>query len=147
VVTYVRYGQKVYSPVIETGEADCIVSFEKLEAARYLDKLKQGGVIVTNTQEIDPMPVIIGAAQYPNNILDEVKAKGVALDAFDALKLALQAGSAKAVNIVLLGRLANHLDIPIADWLAAIENVVKPQFAELNKTAFMLGVNSVETVG
>ena len=141
VVTYVRFGDKVYSPVIENGEADFIVSFEKIEAARYVDKLKKDGTIIVNTQQIDPMPVIIGAAQYPDGIIDEMKQKGVHVDDIDALELAQQAGSAKACNIVLMGRLAKYFDMPKEKWIAAIENSVKPQFIEMNKKAFELGYN------
>ena len=142
VVTYVRFGDKVYSPLVTDGEADCIVSFEKLEAARWAHCLKEGGTIIVNTQEIDPMPVIIGAAQYPSDILDELVAKGVKVDAVDALSTALEAGSAKAVNIVLMSRLAKHFDIPEEKWLKAIENTVAPKFVELNLKAFDLGYNS-----
>ena len=106
VVTYVRFGEKVYSPVIDKGTADYIISFEKLEAARWVPYLKKGGKIILSNQQIDPMPVIIGAAQYPENILDELTAKGVSIDALDALSLAEQAGSSKAVNIVLMGKAA-----------------------------------------
>ena len=106
VVTYVRFGDKVYSPVISEGEADVIVSFEKIEAARHLACLKKGGKIIVNTQEIDPMPVITGAAEYPTDIIDEMKSKGVCVDAIDALELAKQAGNSKSVNIVLMGRVA-----------------------------------------
>ena len=141
VVTYVRFGDKVYSPVIENGEADFIVSFEKIEAARYAQMLKKDGVVIVNTQQIDPMPVIIGAAQYPENILDEMKAKGVHVDDIDALSLAQEAGSAKACNIVLMGRLAKYFDMPKEKWIAAIEKSVKPQFVEMNKKAFELGCN------
>ena len=105
VVTYVRYGDKVYSPVIAKGEADFIVSFEKIEAARYAENLKAGGKIIVNSQMIDPMPVITGAAQYPEGVLEELKAKGVFVDEIDALSLAREAGNAKSVNIVLMGRL------------------------------------------
>ena len=139
VVTYIRFGDKVYSPVIEDGEADFIVSFEKIEAARYAEKLKKDGVIIVNTQQIDPMPVIIGAATYPNAIIDEMKGKGIHVDDIDALELARQAGSAKACNIVLMARLAKYFDMPKEKWLAAIEKSVKPQFVELNKRAFELG--------
>ena len=139
VVTYVRFGDKVYSPIITEGEADFIISFEKLEAARYAPFLKKDGRIIVNTQEIDPMPVITGAAQYPDGVLDELKAKGVDIEAFDALKDAESVGSAKAVNIVLMGKLAKHLGIDEAKWISAIENTVKPQFVELNKAAFDLG--------
>jgi hypothetical protein len=102
VVTYVRFGDRVYSPIIDKGEADYIVSFEKMEAARYLPYLKKGGRIVTNTQEIDPMPVITGAVQYPQDLIAKLEAKGAQVDAMDCLTLAEQAGSSKAVNIVLM---------------------------------------------
>ena len=142
VVTYVRFGEKVYSPIITTGEADLIISFEKLEAARYASYLKKGGRVVVNTQEIDPMPVIIGAAEYPHGVLDELTAKGVRVEAMDALALAEQAGSAKAVNIVLMGRVAKDFGIPYEKWITAIENTVAPKFVEMNKKAFDLGYNS-----
>ncbi|MBQ4612298.1 MAG: indolepyruvate oxidoreductase subunit beta [Clostridia bacterium] len=142
VVTYVRFGDKVYSPIVTEGEADVIISFEKLEAARYASYLKEGGRIVVNTQQIDPMPVIIGAAQYPVDVLDELIAKGVNVEALDALALAEQAGSSKAVNIVLMGRVAKSLDIPYERWIAAIENTVAPKFVEMNKKAFDLGYNA-----
>ena len=141
VVTYVRFGSKVYSPVIEDGEADYIVSFEKLEAARYAEKLKEDGIVIVNTQQIDPMPVIIGAAEYPEGILDELSAKGAKVDAIDALSIAQQAGSAKACNIVLMGRLAKYFDMPKEKWIEAIKKSVKPQFVELNLKAFELGYN------
>ncbi len=140
VVTYVRFGDKVYSPVIDKGEADFIVSFEVLEAARWLPYLKEGGQIVTNTQMIDPMPVITGAAQYPEH-LEEKIAEKARLDALDCLELARQAGSAKAVNIVLLGRLSRYFDFPEEDWLESIEACVPARFVDLNKTAFSLGRN------
>ena len=142
VVTYVRFGNKVYSPVVTAGEADFIVSFEKIEAARYASCLKDGGRIVVNVQQIDPMPVVIGAAEYPENVLDELKAKGVFVDEIDALGIATEAGSAKAVNIVLMGRLARYFDIDKEKWLSAIGNLVKPQFVEINRKAFELGFSS-----
>ena len=141
VVTYVRFGDKVYSPVIEDGEADFIVSFEKIEAARYVKNLKADGTIIVNTQQIDPMPVIIGATVYPDAIIDEMKQKGIHVDDIDALSLATQAGSAKACNIVLMARLAKYFDIPYEKWLDAIRKCVKPQFVELNERAFELGYN------
>lgn len=139
VVTYVRFGDKVYSPVIDKGEADFIVSFEKLEAARYVEYLKKGGRIVVNTQEIDPMPVITGAAEYPQNLVEKMEAKGIKVDAMDCLSLAEEAGSSKAVNLVLMGRLSKYFDIPVEKWMNAIENCVPPKFIELNKKAFTLG--------
>jgi len=97
---------------------------------------------VVNTQQIDPMPVIIGAASYPETVLDELTAKGVNVEALDALSLAEQAGSSKAVNIVLMGRVARNFNIPYDRWIAAIENTVAPKFVEMNKKAFDLGYHS-----
>ena len=139
VVTYVRFGEKVYSPIVTEGEADYILSFEKLEAARWAAYLKKGGEIIVNTQEIDPMPVIIGNAEYPSDILSELTAKGVKVDAVDALSVALKAGSAKVVNTVLLARLAEKTDIPYEKWIDAIKETVAPRFIELNEKAFRLG--------
>ncbi len=139
VVTYVKFGEKVYSPIITDGEADYIVSFEKLEAARYLNCLSKNGKIIVNTQEIDPMPVIIGSAVYPNDVLDTLKKAGADVDAFDALSLAEQAGSSKAVNIVLMGRLAGYLGIEKEKWIDAIKTTVPPKFTEMNLKAFELG--------
>jgi indolepyruvate ferredoxin oxidoreductase beta subunit len=141
VVTYVRYGDKVYSPVIDQGEADFIVSFELLEAARWLPYLKKDGIIVTNTQQVDPMPVITGAAQYPEDLVEKLKATGAKVDALDCLKLAEQAGSAKAVNIVLLGRLSHYFDLSEEAWMASLEANVPAKFLEMNKRAFELGKN------
>lgn len=138
VVTYVKYGEKVYSPIVDLGEADFILSFEALEAARWLAYLKNGGTLITNTAEIWPMPVITGAAKYPENIVKKICAKANVV-AVDALALATQAGSAKAVNIVLLGVLSRVLDIPAEKWLDAIEKTVPAKFVELNKAAFALG--------
>ena len=139
VVTYVRYGKKVYSPIVDKGEADFIVSFEMLEAARYTQYLKKDGQIVVNTQQIDPMPVITGAAEYPSDLAKQMQDKGIKVDALDCLSLAEQAGTAKSVNIVLMGRLSCYMDFPEAAWMAAIEKLVKPQFLEMNKKAFKLG--------
>ena len=142
VVTYVRYGDSVASPVIDKGEADFIVSFELLEAARWLPFLKEDGVIVTNTQQIDPMPVITGAAEYPENLVEKIKASGAKADAMDCLALAEEAGSVKAVNLVLLGRLSHYFDLPDEAWMKAIEEIVPERFLELNKKAFELGKNA-----
>ena len=142
VVTYVRFGDKVYSPVIDKGQADFIVSFELLEAARWTEFLKPGGKIITNTQQIAPMPVIIGAAEYPQDLLEQMASKKLNIDALDALALAEQAGSSKAVNIVLMGRLSKYFDIPEEAWMTAIEKSVPAKFLELNKTAFRLGRNA-----
>ena len=141
VVTYVRFGDKVYSPIIDKGQADYIVSFELLEAARWTEYLKPDGKIITNTQQINPMPVIIGAAQYPEDLLGKMTAAGIDVDALDALSLANEAGSSKAVNLVLMGRLSKYFDFTEEEWMAAIEASVPPKFLELNKKAFSLGLN------
>lgn len=141
VVTYVRYGSKVYSPVINEGEADVIISFEKLEAARWLKFLKKGGKLITSTQELDPMPVIIGAAEYPTNIIEKIYAKDVDIRAIDALSLAEKAGSSKATNVVLMGVLSNYMDFNDSIWENAINECVPAKFLEINKKAFELGKN------
>ena len=139
VVTYVKYGEKVYSPIIELSEADMIISFEQLEAARWLPYLKQGGVVVTNTQKIDPMPVITGNAEYPEGILSQIEDAGVKLRAVDALELANKAGTSKAVNLVLMGVCAKHTDIGRDVWEKAIRAVVPEKFLDINLKAFDLG--------
>ena len=139
VVTYVRFGKKVYSPIVDKGEADYIVAFEKLEAARYASYLKPDGKIIVNTQEVDPMPVITGAAEYPHDALEKLTALGLLVDAIDALTPATEAGSPKAVNIVLMGRLSKYMDIPEEQWTQAIKKSVAPKFVEMNLKAFELG--------
>lgn len=139
VVTYVRWGEKVYSPIIDRGQADVILSFELLEAARWTEYLKPGGRIITNTQQVNPMPVITGAAQYPQGLEGKLRDAGIDLDAMDALALAEEAGSSKAVNIVLLGRLSKWFDFTEAEWMTAIEQSVPPKFLEMNQKAFALG--------
>lgn len=142
VVTYVRFGEKVYSPVIDKGEADYIVSFEKLEAARWLPFLKKGGRIIVNTQEIDPMPVITGAMSYPEQVVEKLREQGASVTALDALALAEEAGSSKAVNIVLMGVLSKFLSFPEEVWQKALEECVPEKFLELNRKAFALGQNA-----
>lgn len=139
VVTYVRYGDKVWSSLIEQGEADLIVSFEQLESARWLAWLKPGGVLVTNTQCMDPMPVIMGAAAYPVGILETIRGMGIEVDAVDALALAERAGSAKAANVVLLGVTARRMGFDKETWLQAIRTTVPPKTVAVNERAFTLG--------
>ena len=139
VITFVRYGDKVYSPIVDRGEADVILSFELLEAARWAEYLRTDGVIITNDRQIDPMPVITGAAQYPEDLAEKLRAAGLRVDAFDALTLAEEAGTSKAVNLVLLGRLSRSFDFPESEWMRAIEESVPEKFLEINKTAFLLG--------
>lgn len=141
VVTYIKYGEKVYSPVIEKGEADVIVSFEQLEAARWLPFLRKGGKIITNTQQLEPMPVITGAMEYPADIIEKIKAKDVEIVALDALSKAEEAGSSRAVNVVLMGVLSTMMDFPEDAWKKALEECVPAKALEINKKAFALGEN------
>ena len=139
VVTYVRFGDQVYSHIIEQGEADIILAFEQMEAARFLPYLKKGGCVITNTQKMDPMPVITGAAKYPDTLLESSQAQGAKLVAVDALKLAEQSGSAKAVNVVLIGAMAKWLGSKPEIWMDTIEKTVPAKFVDMNKKAFNLG--------
>ena len=138
VVTYVRYGQEVSSPLIDLGEADMIISFELLEAARYLPYLKKGGTLITADQEIDPMPVITGVAAYPEALEEKLKAQEINFLPMDALALAEEAGNVRAVNVVLMGVVASQMDFPAQDWLDAIDVVVPARFRDVNKVAFEL---------
>ena len=139
VVTYVRYGKEVASPIIEEGGADYILAFEQLEAARFLPWLKPDGTIIVNTQCIDPMPVITGAAQYPENLIAKMEEKGVDVVAADALSLAEQAGSVKAVNVVLIGVMAKRMSLSKEDWMETIRATVPQKFIDMNLKAFELG--------
>ncbi len=141
VVTYVRFGDKVYSPVIDEGEADFIVSFELLEAARWTKFLKKGGKVITNVQQINPMPVVTGAAEYPSELVEKMTDSGFSVDAIDALSLAEKAGSSKAVNLVLMGCLSKYFDFTEEEWMQAIELSVPPRFLEMNRKAFAFGAN------
>lgn len=142
VVTYVKYGEKVYSPVIGEGEADLILAFEQLEAARWLSCLKKDGKVVVNTQKIDPMSVVIGDSVYPDGVIDAVKNAGATVVELDALPLAVEAGSPKAVNVVLIGAMAKNTDIDKGIWLDAVKACVPEKFLELNLKAFELGYSN-----
>ena len=140
VVTYVKYDEKVYSPIIDKGEADIILAFEMLEAYRALPYLKKDGVIIANNQMINPMPVIIGAMEYPNNI-EEKLSKLVNLECLDAAKLAKEAGNIKAVNVVLIGVMAKKTNIAYDKWVEIIKNTVPSKLLDVNLKAFDLGYN------
>ncbi len=139
VVTYVKFDKKVYSPLIEKGEADLILAFEQLEALRWIEYLKEGGRMIINEQKINPMPVIIGKAKYPEDILGKIKENYQNTVSIDALKIARQCGNIKAVNIVLLGLLAKSTDIDKNIWLDAIKETVPPKLLEVNLKAFEAG--------
>ncbi len=139
VVTYVRYGDEVYSTLIDKGEADILLSFEALEAARWLPYLKKDGVVITNTQRLNPMSVVMGKATYPDDILEKIKAAGVNPVEVDALALAEEAGSAKSVNVVLLGIAAKHIGLDKQLWLYAVKSTVPPKTVDMNVAAFEKG--------
>ncbi|MDD6094707.1 MAG: indolepyruvate oxidoreductase subunit beta [Clostridia bacterium] len=143
VVTYVRYGESVASPVICEGEADVILSFEKLESARWLPFLKIGGTVVTSVQEINPMPVITGAAQYPDEIVEKIKALGVDIIAEDAAAIALEAGNEKAANVALIGLAAHVLGFDTEALRAAVAACVPKKALDVNLKAFDLAVEKV----
>lgn len=140
VVTYVRYGDKVYEPVIEEGQADVLIAFERLEALRYAHYLKKGGAIVVNDQRIDPMPVVIGAIKYPENILEDL-GKEHRIYKVDAMEEAKKIGNSRVFNVIVLGIAAQHMDFSKEDWLKVIENTVPAKTVEINKKAFEVGYN------
>ncbi len=140
VVTYVKYGDKVYSPIIDKGEADIILAFELLEGYRALPFLKKDGKIIVNAQKIDPMPVITGACEYPEDIESKLDEKAD-LTTVDALALAKEAGNIKAVNVVLIGVMAKSTDIAYEKWIEVIKETVPAKFLDVNLKAFDAGYN------
>ncbi len=139
VVTQVRLGQQVYSPVIDPGEADIIVAFERLEGYRWAHYLKKGGVLIINTQQIEPLPVLIGAAAYPPNILEDLQSRVSRLIEVPALELAEAAGSQKATNMVLMGVLAQVMEMPAELWRQVLHSKIPEHLLKLNTKAFYLG--------
>lgn len=139
VVTYVKMAKKVYSPLIEKGEADIILAFEELEALRWVDFVKDEGRMVINAQRIDPLPVIIGKAKYPENIVQKIQQRCPNSISIDALAIARQSGSIKTVNTVLIGLIARSIDIPKKVWMDAIEEIVPAKMLESNLKAFEAG--------
>lgn len=143
VVTHVKISEgTVFSPLIEEGDADVIIAFEELEAYRWLPYLKKGGTMYVNTQQILPMPVIMGKAKYPDDIMKVLEENAGKVKAFDALRIAEECGSVKAVNVVLLGAASKDLPFDESAWIKVIEENVKPKFVELNKKAFEMGRNA-----
>lgn len=138
VVTYVRYGDAVNEPIVEEGQADVLIAFERLEALRYAHFLKKDGVIIVNDQRIDPMPVVIGKATYPEGIIEELKSKYNVLS-IDAMSEAKKLGNTRTFNVIVLGMAAKHMDFPVEDWISVIENTVPAKTVDINKKAFMTG--------
>ena len=141
VVTYVKYGQKVESPVICKGEADFLISFEQCETARWLPYLKKGGIVVTSTQKTSPMPVIMGVKEYPPEIMEKIDALGINIMSADALSIAEACGTSKAANVVLMGMFAKHSDISKEVFVKAVEDSVPEKTRSINLAAFEAGYN------
>ncbi|MDD3839290.1 MAG: indolepyruvate oxidoreductase subunit beta [Clostridia bacterium] len=139
VVTHVRYGEQVDSPIIPRQGADVILAFEKLEAYRWIDFAKPNGVVIVNEQQVDPMPVITGNAQYPDNIIPKLETSNINILPVDALAIASRIGNIKTVNTVLLGVLAKYINIEKQKWIDAIKNTVPEKTIDINIEAFERG--------
>lgn len=138
VVTFVRYGDHVAEPIVEEGQADVLIAFERLEALRYAHFLKKEGVLVVNDWRIDPITVVTGMAEYPENIL-ETLSEEYKVFSMNAMEEAGKLGNVKAFNIMILGLAARYMDFDREAWLRVIEKTVPPKTVEINKAAFMLG--------
>jgi len=139
VVTQVRMGKEIFSPVIDQGEADIIVAFEQLEAYRWAHFLKKDGVLIVNNQKIMPLPVLIGTAKYPDTIIRDLQEKFSKFLQIPALQLAEEAGNSKATNVVLLGALAQFMSFPPTVWAEALEAQIPAKLLPVNRKAFVLG--------
>ncbi|MTK12227.1 MAG: indolepyruvate oxidoreductase subunit beta [Clostridiaceae bacterium] len=142
VSTQVRFGKKVYSPLIEKGDVDVIVSFEKSEAARWISYLKKDGYLVVNDYEIHPVPVLIGQEEYPQNVNEKLKETVKNTIVVNATKIAEELGNIKAQNVVLLGALIKALNLEDIDWNGVLETAVPPKALELNKKALQKGIQA-----
>ena len=138
VVTFVRYGEKVHEPVVEEGDADVIIAFERLEALRYAHFLKKDGVLVVNDCRIEPMTVVIGAKKYPENIIEELRAEHTVYS-IDGQKAALELGNSKVLNSVVLGYAAEYIGFDKSVWLETVASTVPPKTVEINQKAFLCG--------
>ena len=138
VVTFVRYGDMVSEPIVEEGQADVIIAFEKLEALRYANFLKKDGVMIVNDHEIYPMPVVIGAAKYPEGIYEKLE-EYFKIFKVDASGEALKLGNSRVFNLVVLGIAAQHMDFTKEEWYEVIEKTVPPKTIDINKKAFDTG--------
>ncbi len=138
VVTFVRYGENVAEPIVEEGQADVLIAFERLEALRYAHFLKKDGVLIVNDYRIDPITVVTGAAEYPDNILADLSKqyKVISINAMDEAK---KLGNPKTFNVIVLGLAAKHMDFTEEEWLKVIENTVPPKTVDINKQAFKQG--------
>ncbi|RKJ18303.1 indolepyruvate oxidoreductase subunit beta [bacterium D16-50] len=143
VVTFVRYGEEVAEPIVEEGQADVLIAFEKLEALRYLHFLKEDGVIIVNDWRIDPITVVTGAAQYPDGVIESLcKARKTVV--VEATRTAIEMGAPKAFNVIVLGAAARYVGFRREDWLQVIEATVPPKTMEVNRKAFEAGYSMEE---
>lgn len=138
VVTYVRYGEKVTEPIVEEGQADVLIAFEKLEALRYAHFLKKDGVIIVNDQKIDPMTVVTGVAKYPEGIIEHLSEKYKVISV-DAQKEALELGNSRVFNVIILGVAASKMDFEKEQWIEVIKKKVPPKTIDINVKAFERG--------
>lgn len=143
VSTQVRFGDKVHSPIIGKGEADLIVAFEKMEALRWIEYLKEGGKMVINDAEIPSVPIQLGVARYPQGILEELSRKGTTY-VLKASDIAEGLGNPKTMNIVIFGALVKAMKLPDIDWEKVIADHVKPAFVEMNINAYKVGLNQIK---
>jgi len=141
VVTYVKFGKKIYSPIVEKGTADVILAFEMLEGGRYAEFLKKNGTLIISNQRIEPMPVITGAMEYPESLEEELSQLPIKLIITDAIELASKAGNVRSTNLVLIGILAAISKISKEEWEKAISETVPSSLLEVNLKAFELGYN------
>ena len=142
VSTQVRFGTKVYSPIIGEGTADILVSFEEMEAARYAHFLKKDGKVVVNTYRIPSMPILTGTRDYPDDIIGMLRQR-VSMMALDATGIAEKVGNPKSANVVLLGALVKAMGLTDIDWDPIIAKTVKPAFIDVNRKAFAAGMAAV----
>ena len=138
VVTFVRYGEQVAEPIVEEGQADVLIAFEKLEALRYLHFLKKDGVVVVNDWRIDPITVVTGAASYPEGIIERLKKERKTI-VVEAMAEAKKLGTSKVFNVVVLGAAARHMTFSKEQWISVIESTVPRKTIEINKAAFEAG--------
>jgi indolepyruvate ferredoxin oxidoreductase beta subunit len=141
VVTHLRYGSNVFSPLISAGQADYLIGFEKLEAVRCLPLIREDGLLIINDQAIPPLPVLLGKLPYPELTVEGLRGSAPRLQFVPARACARQLGDSRVVNMVLLGCLAQHLQIAREYWEMAIDECVRPQYQELNRQAFLAGLN------
>lgn len=140
VVTFVRYGYRVNEPIVEEGQADVLIAFERLEAMRYAHFLKKDGVLIVNDTRIDPMPVVMGAAEYPENIIETLSEKYKVVS-MDAKSEAIKLGNSRVFNTIILGVAAQSMDFDKEMWIETIKKTVKPKTIDINITAFEYGFN------